>query len=260
MGVKTFPELIQEQKINGSNGLPLIHTTTERPLFNILKYELIKSPEKCKEYGEDLVYFFYGKPAYYAETELANFTINPPVCLLYDLNNIPKDSITRILPFDSGGIKRYGFKKYNREDFTISQPGENTCSQILELIFTTKENYLNNIWNQHSLKAHAKECWMLEDLINAYNAMQSGGINTGPQLLSIEVQVKEKVDFPPSKLLIPYSFCISGKSEVLLELKNKFSNLEIIFYAKNETIANPGVPLQGTEYYRLLKEEVLNQI
>lgn len=255
--VKKFEDIINEQNLDNCDilDLPAVHTTTEAPLFSILQSKLMEYPVMCDKYKERLVYFFYGKATYYTDDQMQNFSNDPPVCILFDTEEIKNAKLKRVLPFDSGGYDRYGIKKYNKEDFTINDPSPEICKKILFFLYGTKASYFNNNVAIENLGKKKKKCWPLQSLIELYNKNFGNDVKTGEQVFSIELQFEKNVEFKPSKLLLPYTF-LSNDLIDLDEFKKDLPNTELFFYGEDEIIAKSGRPLTGFEYHSLMTKEL----
>lgn len=98
----------------------------------------------CTEYvGEDLLYLFYGRPAFKPLPGLLPSGIDEhlPMCLILD-PSLLNDAI-RILPFDSGGYSRYSAHigaDLLRPDFELG-PGREVPMRLVRAFFETNRNY-----------------------------------------------------------------------------------------------------------------------
>lgn len=86
--------------------LHLTHCTGMVPAIGVLE-QLALLPSACPVYGEDLLYLFYGRPAYKPLTvegagDMPEFL---PVCFVLDPALLA--TAKRVVPFDSGGFPRY---------------------------------------------------------------------------------------------------------------------------------------------------------
>ncbi|TIS45955.1 hypothetical protein [Mesorhizobium sp.] len=86
--------------------LHLVHCTTVGKGLGVLASGLL-APTLCPVYETDLLYLFYGRPAYKAGAGKGASGILDlaPVCLVLDPQLL--DQSIRVLPFDSGGFPRY---------------------------------------------------------------------------------------------------------------------------------------------------------
>jgi len=88
---------------------PAMHLTHCASAFNAIK--MLQSQKLlaslCPVYGVDLLYMFYGRPAYKTSAGLppSNILDLAPVCLVLD-PKVLREAV-RIMPFDSGGFKHY---------------------------------------------------------------------------------------------------------------------------------------------------------
>lgn len=97
----------------------------------------------CTEYGQDLVYLFYGRPAYKSLPGVAASGIDEhlPMCLVIDPALL--DEAIRILPFDSGGYHRYSGHigpLLDRPDFELG-PGREVPMRLVSAFYQTNRNY-----------------------------------------------------------------------------------------------------------------------
>jgi hypothetical protein len=84
--------------------LPLVHTTDVYRFSNVLDDGRLE-PRECPVFDkEPLLYFFYGRPSYRANSKEAATALDHylPVCLLFRSSVV--NPIKRIFPFDSGGF------------------------------------------------------------------------------------------------------------------------------------------------------------
>lgn len=98
---------------------------------------------RCTEYHQDLVYLFYGRPAYKPLPGVVASGIDEhlPMCLVIDPALL--DDAIRILPFDSGGYGRYAGHigpLLQRPDFELG-PGRETPMRLGRAFYQTNRNY-----------------------------------------------------------------------------------------------------------------------
>ncbi|MBO9695929.1 MAG: hypothetical protein J7499_07005 [Sphingopyxis sp.] len=87
--------------------LDLIHCTTVGQGIEVFdRGQLVPTP--CAEYGADLLYLFYGRPAYKAAAGIDASAILDLAPIAFVLDPSLLASVVRVLPFDSGGFSRYG--------------------------------------------------------------------------------------------------------------------------------------------------------
>jgi hypothetical protein len=104
-------------------------------------------PRECDVFkGEPLLYFFYGRPSYRANTNEGATALDHylPVCLLFKNSSVTP--IKRIFPFDSGGFHKELYadafhKDMKLDDFGL-EPDLDTPGRVISLFFETPEAYL----------------------------------------------------------------------------------------------------------------------
>lgn len=98
---------------------------------------------KCPEYDQELLYLFYGRPAYKPLPGVAANGIDEhlPMCLVIDPALLHE--AVRILPFDSGGYARYASHTgplLGRPDFELG-PGGEMPMRLVRAFYDTNRNY-----------------------------------------------------------------------------------------------------------------------
>ena len=126
--------------------LPLTHITDAYMFRQIMEVEAL-APSGCPVFEEELLYLFYGRPAYRAADEETSNGIDAywPICFVMMPSDVtPK----RVYPFDSGAFhhKRYAEFMYHRmikEDFELesdpSMPG-----RLVSLFWSDIQGYFEN--------------------------------------------------------------------------------------------------------------------
>ncbi|MFI0845250.1 hypothetical protein [Mesorhizobium sp. IMUNJ 23232] len=113
-----------------SDTLPFIHLTNTYKFDKIAASDIIKT-ERCRYFKEELIYLFYGRPAYRIKKTLnGNLPFDWPVALIFDERIIAK-KISRLYPFDTGG---FFIKKYERFFDKASTIGDFSLEPTLETI------------------------------------------------------------------------------------------------------------------------------
>ena len=115
----------------------------------VIGAEIIQSGElaarHCTLYDEELVYLFYGRPAYKPLPNLlpAVMSEHLPMCLVLDPKLVA--NAIRILPFDSGGYSRYASftgPLLNMSDFELGPSGD-IPMRLVQAFFQTNHNYFH---------------------------------------------------------------------------------------------------------------------
>lgn len=139
-------EYVEKQKL-ARPLLPLCHTSDGYSFEKIIKHEMIKATE-CKHFESDLIYFFYGRPAY--RTAKGDMAIENsfyfPVCFVINLNGIQAQPV-RVAPFDTGAfaaglMDQYRHPKMKISDFIIHNSTEKAPARIVSGFYGTNRNYL----------------------------------------------------------------------------------------------------------------------
>lgn len=128
--------------------LPLAHTTDVYRLSNILEDGVIE-PRACSVFkGEPLLYFFYGRPSYRANSNESATSLDHylPVCMLFRASHITP--IKRIFPFDSGGFANDFYanaihRDMQLDDFSL-EPDLATPGKVISLFFDNTTDYLRS--------------------------------------------------------------------------------------------------------------------
>jgi len=256
-----FKEIIDEQAVIAEEIelLPLCHTTTEGFFLNIYDSKTIKAEKQCPVYNEFLVYFFYGKPSYLVEKELENYTDDPPITLIYNVNDLKNHKIKRIVPFDSGGFSRYKIKRgYDLGNFTHDSPEIISLKGIIKLLYQNNECYLKDQVDIKEPEILAKKCWPIKEMEKLYKRVKLGEIKSGKQVYSIELQYAGEIEFSPKYLILPYTFFTSSFwSEE--DFKKQFPDIIIDYYGQKE-IAEANGNLEAFRYQQLMRDKVFDII
>jgi len=125
---------------------------------------------------------------------------------------------------------------------------------FIRLVYESHENYLRDIVNLDELRTYESDCLQINQMIEMYENMNNGRIQSGPQLFSIEIQFDEDIDFEPSHVIIPYDFYTQPYWST--NLMADHPDVQIEHYGQEEILANPGRSLQASEYQRLMRAKV----
>lgn len=125
--------------------LPLFHSCECFDSISILRDARL-STHQCPVFGEELLYFFYGKPAYPAGEKEKKYRTDIdycPVCFIVNPEIIP---IYKIFPFDSGAFTRnmysdFFYRRVALDDYSIN----NSLEALLKYIAVFYENNSNYI-------------------------------------------------------------------------------------------------------------------
>lgn len=127
------------------NILPLFHTCEAYNFRNVL-YEGHLHPIRQEKYGGDeLLFFFYGKPSYRSGSmdEANKFHSALPCCLIFNDQSVP--GVKEVFPFDTGAFKAKIFaaffnKAMKLEDFSLGNKVEDLAAYV-EYMFSNNYSY-----------------------------------------------------------------------------------------------------------------------
>lgn len=123
--------------------LPYFHTCEAIHLPSILANGQL-DPRHCDVYDENLLYLFYGKPAYKpAQEKSSGFLYMMPVCFIVRHDAFADTDIQRILAFDSGAFPLYEDHLHStmtRRQFEIS-PSKASINKMLHWFFQNNDSY-----------------------------------------------------------------------------------------------------------------------
>ena len=107
--MKAFDNFFDADDVSGSDiimdrALPFVHSAKSRSAQDILKEKKLQK-RPCGTFNEELVYFFYGRPAYRnADNELSSDDGLLPVVFIIEPAFV---DITKVYPFDTGAFDMY---------------------------------------------------------------------------------------------------------------------------------------------------------
>lgn len=146
-GMSAVSEFIKTQTTDPSklSTLPLLHSCDGYSTRNIINDKELKTTE-CPVFKEELLYFFYGKPAYPVSEKVAGNRTDIeylPVCFI-----VPSDKVMpyRVFPFDTGAFagklySKHLHHKMKIDDFELENTIEET-KRYIEVFFEDNDGYL----------------------------------------------------------------------------------------------------------------------
>ena len=122
--------------------MPLMHSTAASTGASIIVAGELR-PTGCQVYGVDLLYLFYGRPAFKPMAGLppGGMDEHLPMCFVVDPALL--DGALRIVPFDSGGYGRYAAHVgplLSRPDFELGG-GRDVPMRLVRALYETNGNY-----------------------------------------------------------------------------------------------------------------------
>lgn len=142
-----FREFIASLSSDGGD-LPLVHTSSAYSFDEIAHANKLKPPGRCRHFGEELVYLYYGRPAYRTQaSKSARLRFNYPFIFIFDPEKI--DTIRRIFPFDTGAFDDGLFdafydKTSKLDDFELGSQLEN-ARRLSNGIYGSHRNYVKGV-------------------------------------------------------------------------------------------------------------------
>jgi hypothetical protein len=142
-----FSDYIQKQALAPIE-LPMVHTTEYSRLPSIQSSDTLQA-RTCKVFGQPLLYFFYGRPAYRDASQIVptrdiGFY---PICFVFRPGTISTVA-ERLYPFDSGASQSGLYEPAIHRtvaltDYPVAAVIEN-ARKIVSGFFDTDEQYLSN--------------------------------------------------------------------------------------------------------------------
>jgi hypothetical protein len=235
-------EFLSRNILDNAGSLPMVHTCESFHLKRILRdNKILSSPCNVFE-GEDLTYFFVGRPAYKKELELEPRYWELPTCIIckYDVTDAH-----RIFPFDSGGFSHGKYPNFismaNLDDYEVSGDKE-AAPKIIGTFFSDRYSY-------YHLKARPEHIFLekyaidvLDEEIRALHAL----ITTRAPKSADDRRASIEVSFNRSYDLVADDVLAIVIPEIYLE-SNKIMN-----YIENELNAEPisyPILMQNVQYY-----------
>ncbi len=208
-------------------------------------------PKKCNIFQEDLIYLFYGRPAYRSnESEQVRLTAKSPVIIIF--KNAIEDSGVRLFPFDSGAFdSRYD--KWRHTDMDLSgfhMPcGKNAPEKHVSEFFKTCQNYLAMQANKPERKYEGEfEVETITEILT-----DSSSDNADDRRLAIELQVNRNLNLNSSDttaIIIPESI---SQAEWIKEWSENSGKSILIKTYQTKPLFNAG-------NYQALLEDICNEL
>jgi len=190
----TFAEFLAKQATNKAPGLPLVHSSETHRLMGMLRDGKIEVTQCDTFKGEELAYFFYGRPSYRKrhdrpkEWQLPFVMILKSTCLL---------SIKRLFPFDSGAFFSNRLPDYlttfPADDYEVSS-NPAAVELLIDIFFGSDEDYLYNRPRPASEVAHRRKLGVRHPQVKALCAMYNGdSVTADDRCRAFELQTDTSV-------------------------------------------------------------------
>lgn len=189
--------------------LPYFHSCSGKAFRSILASGKIEK-RKCNVFDEELVYFFYGKPAYRMPDLEANTRDSSrfPVCFV--VTDLEDSEIRRVFPFDTGAMA-YGIyadvcgPAVNPMNFEIGTD-KNAISLFLGYLYASEKDYFL-AQPQKAMKDIGALSFELQQIMSFI--LHYGASKWDSRAHTVEVQQDEEVNIlsaPIEAIILPDSF------------------------------------------------------
>lgn len=144
-GRKDFAAFVRRAPTSEA-ALPLTHVTDAYMFRDIMEQEALL-PTPCDIFKGELLYLFYGRPAYRAASEIGSTGLDSywPICFVMQPESwTPR----RVYPFDSGAFHHqlfaeFMYRRMIKEDFEL-EADPDTPGQLLRLFWNDEQSYFQN--------------------------------------------------------------------------------------------------------------------
>ena len=186
------------------NPLPFIHSCEGFLGEEIVKEDELKTTV-CPVFKKELLYFFYGKPAYYVadkETNSRTDELYCPCCFILDETRI---KINTVYPFDSGGFMGKRYHDFFHDRMNIDNYALNTdlesIQKFVDVFFNDNDNYIKGISKTPSCINDT----YIDSLINLFNATGSFAIDERARTIEIISDESVKLKDTVIGIVVPYN-------------------------------------------------------
>lgn len=170
--------------------LPLCHSCEGFSGIKILKEGKLKI-QKCKVFGKDLLYFFYGKPSYPVAEKFPEKRTDGYYCPICFIINSEKVPIYEVYPFDTGAFKTDKYSKFfprgvELENYKLDS-SLGAIQSYISVMFGNNDNYIDGkcIQTEYDIAE-------IHVLINMLNA--NGAFDIDERANTVEVICDKDID------------------------------------------------------------------
>ncbi|AMA55720.1 hypothetical protein [Bradyrhizobium sp. CCGE-LA001] len=231
--------------------LPLVHTTESSRIFSILNQAKLKATPCNVFRGENLCYFFVGRPAYKFQLSEPNpYYWQLPMVFVVKFHDALKSK--RILPFDSGAFKSSRLPShilgFDIADFDLA-PDTSLVTRLISTFYGSNANYFKAMGMKPEAleERHVLSPMHLQILSLAQLYSQPRTLDSDDRKSTIELQIEGDVEIGDGHLLgiiLPDDFRRSA--EIVAKL-NSFG-CQIEYY--------PFYPLRSDHFYYAIYDGV----
>lgn len=207
--------------------LPLMHSTTCEKTENILENNLL-SVTPCEVFGQNLLYFFYGKPAYRVSSKISDSSTSytlAPCCFIINPGKIKPE---HIYPFDTGA---FAADRYDEITKMRTEMGEYELSdhiddipQFVCMFYANNQNYLEGTVSVANGVETTIAVRALTDLLGS-----SGFLKYDDRARTIEISTAENVELSDviEAIVIPVPF---KRNDAFTEFIKKYPGVKVLTY------------------------------
>jgi hypothetical protein len=244
---RKIKEILFGNRGSRADALPLVHTAPAYFIQKILQSKEIR-PRPCDVFlGEQLAYFFVGRPAYKSVGhDITHWEM--PSCVIADFQTVhPK----RMYPFDSGAFERGLVPKYatmiDREDYAL-EPQPDVVERYIGTFFGSARAYYmgeaidkKSFLQRHGILPTEASLHALISLLNGERI----GKELDERRSSIEVQIDQAIQLESGAIkavILP---------EIYLQDKKFIREIEAL---GAQVITYPRYPLNTDHFYFAMYE------
>lgn len=133
-------QFLLKNSINPSSYLPIVHTSESYIISKCMESGRLRT-SPCDVFGENILYFFVGRPSYKKLASEESEFWELPSCVVFDFS---LSSAKRIYPFDTGAFRKRKYPSFinmmRMEDFEIDV-SESSVKRAIGAFFQDNRSY-----------------------------------------------------------------------------------------------------------------------
>lgn len=234
--------------------LPVLHATTAYRFAEMMPTDEIV-PYYCQNFKSDIVYLFYGRPAYKSPDGVnSDLEFNWPVVFVFDPMKVPK--ILKVFPFDTGAFANGLYREFFHKDSKLAdfQLMGDICNAatLANIFYSNPERYLAG-HSDRNLDIGPMEFEMqgLQSLNRVPSHFErEGETRRDERSTTIELQVGEKIRLKDGLLCLILPQKYMSLPEVVASA-NRWNPLYLKFYEPIHNLTRDSI---SGEIYRIVRE------
>lgn len=185
----------------------------------------------CNVFGEHLLYFFYGRPAFRVKDEERGKAGSSPVVLLFENDIVEKGR--SIFPFDTGAFMHGKFKKQVLSTMEL-RSFEMTCNREsprrhVAALYGSNSNYFETTPKNKKDIRNFSGYYEVETVINIISRPPSG--DTDDRVMAVELQVGDPIETTSGQLkAVIYPSELAQSDEMSDFIANNTDNIRFMKY------------------------------